>query len=145
MKTTSSPRSQGGVALLEVMIAILIISFGILGIIGLQANSIAITSDARYRIEASAFAERLVSEMWMNPLNLANYAYPGTGAVPAPLAAWYADLTAGSGALPGAITNKPVVNIAADNVVTITIFWEPPGGSVHNHMVVTNINQNPEN
>ena len=54
--------SQGGVALLEVMIAILIISFGILGIIGLQANSIALTTDARYRVEAGAFAERLIAE-----------------------------------------------------------------------------------
>lgn len=53
---TNSSKSQGGVALLEVMIAILIISFGILGIIGLQANSIALTTDARYRVEASAFA-----------------------------------------------------------------------------------------
>ena len=145
MNPPASRQSQGGVALLEVLIAILIISFGVLGIIGLQANSIAITSDAKYRVEASAFAERLISEMWMNPMNLASYAYPGTGSVPAPLAAWYADVTSGSAALPGAGSNKPIITIGADNVVTITIRWEPPGGAVHNHVVVANINQNPEN
>lgn len=145
MRNIKSGQSQGGVALLEVMIAILIISFGILGIIGLQANSIAMTTDARYRVEASAFAERLVSEMWMNPMNLASYAYPGTGSVPAPLAAWYADVTSGSGALPGASTYKPTITIGTDNLVTVTIRWAPPGGTVHNHVVVASINQNPEN
>lgn len=145
MRNIKSGQSQGGVALLEVMIAILIISFGILGIIGLQANSIAMTTDARYRVEASAFAERLVSEMWMNPTNLASYAYPGTGSVPAPLATWYADVTSGSGALPGASTYKPTIIIGTDNLVTVTIRWAPPGGTVHNHVVVASINQNPEN
>lgn len=142
---TDSRKSQGGVALLEVMIAILIISFGILGIIGLQANSIAITTDARYRVEASAFAERLIAEMWLNPTSLAGYAYAGTGTVPTPLATWYGDLTSGSKALPGASTYKPTIVIGTDNLVTITIRWAPPGGTVHNHMVVANINQNPEN
>ena len=142
----SEPRhSQGGVALLEVMIAILIISFGILGIIGLQANSIALTTDARYRVEAGAFAERLIAEMWVDPLNFASYAYAGTGAVPAPLATWYGNLTSGSSALPGADTYKPVITIGADNLVILTIRWLPPGGTVHNHVVVANINHNPEN
>ena len=136
---------QGGVALLEVLIAILIVSFGILGIIGLQANSIALTTDARYRVEASAFAERLIAEMWMNPVNLANYAYAGSGSPPAPLANWYANITTGSSALPGAETYKPTVSIGTDNLVTLTIRWSPPGGAVHNHVVVANINQNPEN
>lgn len=136
---------QGGVALLEVLIAILIVSFGVLGIIGLQANSIAITSDARYRIEASAFAERLIGEMWLNPMNVANYAYSGTGDPSATLTAWYASVTSGSGALPGASTYKPIITIGANNLVTITIRWSPPGGTVHNHVVVASINQNPEN
>mgnify|MGYP006341420323 FL=1 len=82
MKKPGTKQAQAGVALLEVLIAILIISFGILGIIGLQANSIAMMSDARYRIEASAFAERLIAEMWINPVNLASYAYAGTGTPP---------------------------------------------------------------
>lgn len=142
---TNSRQSQGGVALLEVMIAILIVSFGILGIIGLQANSIALTTDARYRVEASAFAERLIAEMWMNPLNLASYDYAGSGSPPAPLANWYSNLTTGSSALPGADNYKPTIDIGADNLVTITIRWLPPGGTLHNHVVVANINQNPEN
>lgn len=145
MTKPGTRQSQVGVALLEVLIAILIVSFGILGIIGLQANSIALSSDAHYRVDAGAFAERLIAEMWVDPINLASYAYGGSGAVPAPLATWYANLTTGSGALPGASTYKPTVTIGADNVVTVTIRWAPPGGTVHNHVVVANINQNPEN
>lgn len=145
MDNTKSAKSQSGVALLEVMIAILIVSFGILGIIGLQANSIALTSDARYRVEAGAFAERLIAEMWVNPINLASYAYAGTGTVPAPMTAWYNDLTTGTGALPGAATYKPTVTIGVNNQVTLTIRWAPPDGTVHNHVVVATINQDPEN
>lgn len=145
MKKPGTKQAQAGVALLEVLIAILIISFGILGIIGLQANSIAMMSDARYRVEASAFAERLIAEMWINPVNIASYAYAGTGTPPGPLVAWYDDLTTGSAALPGAATHKPTITISGDNLVTVTISWAPPDGAVHNHVVVANINQNPEN
>lgn len=151
---------QAGVALLEVLIAILILSFGILGIIGLQANSISMTTDARYRVEASAFAERLIAQMWLDPLNLASYAYAGSGSVPGVLTSWYNDVTAGGRSLPGATDYKPTVTINANNLVTLYICWSPPGSSspptaqpcatvpadkaVHRHIVVANITQDPE-
>jgi type IV pilus assembly protein PilV len=50
--TTSSQKSssvtQGGVALLETLIAILVFSLGVLGVIGLQAAMIKHTGDARH-------------------------------------------------------------------------------------------------
>lgn len=135
-------KAQGGVALLEAMIAILLISFGILGIIGLQANSIAFTTDARYRVDAGAFADRLVAEMWVNPANIASYAWTGVGTPNAVVAPWVNDV---QNALPGANTLPPQIDVGADNVITITVRWQLPNGSPHNHMVIANINQNPEN
>lgn len=135
-------KAQGGVALLEAMIAILLISFGILGIIGLQANSIAFTTDARYRVDAGAFADRLVAEMWVNPANIASYAWTGVGTPNAVVAPWVTDV---QNALPGANTLPPQIDVGADNVITITVRWQLPNGSPHNHMVIANINQNPEN
>lgn len=143
-----SHNSQGGVALLEALIAILIISFGILGIIGLQATSVSLTTDARYRVEAAAFAERLVAEMWVSdPLTLpADYAWTGTGVPPAKLQKWYGDLQAGGGALPGVGDKKPTVAFGANNLVTVTVFWKPPQSDrFHSHTLISTVNQDPEN
>lgn len=136
-----SQKNQGGVALLEALIAILIISFGILGIIGLQASSISATSDARYRVEAGALADRLVAEMWVNPDNIASYAWAGTGSPNALIATWVADV---QNTLPGAAALPPTIVIGADNLTTITVRWRPPSGSAHQHMIIAHLHQDPE-
>lgn len=138
----ADPKRQAGIALLEVLIAILLISFGILGIIGLQANAIGFTTDARYRIEAGALADRLVAQIWVDPANIASYDWAGSGSPPAVLAGWVNDVEA---TLPNATTLRPTVDVGTDNVVTVTVRWQPPNGSIHNHVVIANINQNPEN
>lgn len=83
--------TQHGSMMLEALISILIFSIGILAIIGLQAASIKMSSDAKYRSDASFLASQLVAQMWngvavqvpatgfncnANPLN--SDAYTGT-------------------------------------------------------------------
>lgn len=67
---SGTPTSQQGVVLLESLIAILIFSLGILGIVGLQAAMIKNTSEAKYRSEASYIAQQKIGEMWADPTNL---------------------------------------------------------------------------
>src|SRR6185295_8528366 len=55
---------QTGSALLEALVAILIFSFGVLGLIGILAGSIRATNDARYRAEAANLAQGLIGDMW---------------------------------------------------------------------------------
>jgi type IV pilus assembly protein PilV len=153
MTRQTSPKSQAGIALLESLIAILIIAFGVLGIIGLQANSIGFVSDARYRVDAAAAADRLLAEMWVNPLNLASYAWDGSGPPPAVLTTapvgGGVDWLSSVGNLPGASSpgKRPIIEIGADNLVKITIRWSPPNaeGVVHQHVIMANIIQDPEN
>lgn len=133
----SGPHRQGGVVLLESLVAILVIAFGILGIIGLQAASVASVSDARYRIEATELADELINQIWVDTSNanvLPSYV-GGTGALPS---AWLAKVNQ----LPGATSHPPTISTAANNLVTLTISWKPAGGDVHKHMVVTAINRN---
>lgn len=54
---------QSGVMLLEALIAILIFSFGVLGIVGLQATAINTVQDAKYRSDAALLANELIGEM----------------------------------------------------------------------------------
>lgn len=66
------PRQQG-VALLEALIAILIFSFGVLGIVGLQATMVTNTTDAKYRADASYIAQQRIGQMWADPANAVGY------------------------------------------------------------------------
>lgn len=50
--------------LLEALIAILIFSMGILAIVALQAVSIKLAGDAKYRSDAALLAEELLAQMW---------------------------------------------------------------------------------
>ncbi len=142
------PPHQSGVALLEVLISILIISFGIMGVLGLQASSINVVSDSRDRVNAAALADELVAQMWVDQANLGSYAYADSGTPPAVLTNWVAAVES---RLPNAGTLRPTVTVASAytytdssrNVIiydiTIRLFWQPPGGSAHNHVVFTSI------
>lgn len=54
---------QSGVMLLEALIAILIFSLGILGVVGMQASAVAATRDAKYRTDAALLANELIGQM----------------------------------------------------------------------------------
>ncbi|AMP06722.1 type IV pilus modification protein PilV [Collimonas pratensis] len=59
-----SLKQQSGFFLLEVLIAVLIFSFGILGLVGLQATTINNSVSAEDRSQAALLADNLVGMMW---------------------------------------------------------------------------------
>ena len=72
MKTMPT-RRQGGIALLEAMLAIVILGIGLLGTIGLQARAYSALSDAGMRAEATMAGEKLLGVMMADTANLAGY------------------------------------------------------------------------
>lgn len=104
-------KTQGGVALLEALVAILIFSIGILGLIGLQAISMQSTTTAKSRIDASFVANERIGEMWGG--NLADLASMEE-----------ADVDVGS-RLPDGKRTTTVVG----NTVTVTVTWKVPSES----------------
>lgn len=163
MKSIPRPRrGQSGAMLLEALIAILIFSLGILAIIGLQAQSIRNSAEAKYRSNAAYLANQLIGRMWADRANLDTYAHLPTGTTvcsPTGTAAgtttavgrWVASFTTTGTALdaknqlllPGATVNNqqvvigPVVN--STRTVFIRICWNSPTGQ-HNYDVRTIIN-----
>lgn len=133
-------QAQQGVALLESLIAILIIAFGILGVIGLQAVSVSAVSDARYRIEATEFADELINQIWIDTTDVTNVLPAYVNNAAALPADWLEKVKI---RLPGADAYPPTISSAANNVVTLTIRWKMPDGVLHQHRVVTAINRNP--
>lgn len=122
LSPSASLREKGSV-LLEGLIAILIFSFGILAIVGLQANSMRITTDAKMRIDASNIANQRVGAMWTDTGNLAAHAGNDEPVASLP-------------------EGKMTTTIAAD-VVTIKITWKVPGDSnEQSYSSITRINGN---
>ena len=123
MKVKPLPQLQDGVVLLEALIAILIFSLGVLGIIGLQATMIKSTSEAKYRSEASYLAQQRIGEMWATPTNLAAFIENDV------------DISATS-LLPGA---KRTVTQTATGAYIVTITWQLPGEAQRNFTTSANI------
>lgn len=111
-----SLKKQKGVAMLEALIAVVIFSFGMLGLAGLQAAMVKNTSDAKFRAEATFIAQQKLGEIWTDASNHGNLAGYATDE---------------------AITQLPngnrSVQVDSDRVVTVTISWESPGEQQHTY------------
>ncbi|CAL63224.1 Putative Tfp pilus assembly protein PilV [Herminiimonas arsenicoxydans] len=119
--------AQKGIVLLEGLIAILIFSVGILGAVGLQATMIKANSDAKYRVEAGLIVEQRISQMWVDQMNLANYAEPAPGT----------DISAGSGLPNGRrITIRGDIPNCAGNLscFVVKVTWQQPGDSAEHNV-----------
>jgi type IV pilus assembly protein PilV len=132
--------------LIEVLIAILVFSIGILAVVGMQGVAISNVTDARNRSEAAFLASELLSQIWADTPNIASYAYSGSGGPPARLAPW---VTRVGQQLPGTLAVPPIVTVTADptlgTVVTIRVRWQMPGeaSTPRKHDLVATINVNP--
>lgn len=65
MHAARLPRSlrQSGFTLIEVLVSVLVFSFGVLGMVNLQANAIKMATDAQQRAEATFLADQLLARM----------------------------------------------------------------------------------
>jgi type IV pilus assembly protein PilV len=116
-RRTTQRGAQQGVALLEVLISILLFSFGLLGLIGLEATAINVSVDAEDRSRAALFANDMASYMW------------GTNSVTVPssqLATWNsncANLSTETG-LPSCVVSV-TPTAGTTNSADIKITWVP--------------------
>jgi type IV pilus assembly protein PilV len=149
-------QSQRGMFLLEALIAILIFSLGILGMVAMGGTAIAAQSDAQYRSEAANFANEIASKIALNvdPSNpptsiqtsLQAFAHQPIGAgycnfagdpSASPIVLGWVDevrgAVAGTLGLPGATNLSQSVAVdtsqATYSTVTVTICWKPPSTS----------------
>lgn len=110
-------RTQKGVFLLEALVALMVFSFGILGLVGLQAISSQNSVDAENRTTASLLANDVTSQMWVNRVSGITFA----GLQSADVTAWQTRV-ADSKNLPNAVGTIAM----AGTVATISITWKAP-------------------
>ncbi|MET0382416.1 MAG: prepilin-type N-terminal cleavage/methylation domain-containing protein [Burkholderiaceae bacterium] len=94
-------RRQRGVSLIESLISLAILSFGILGLARFQIGMLKQTTDSQNRIEAATLSQELLSYVRIDAANAACYTVPQSGAcgsdVAKALAAAWAAEAAGKG------------------------------------------------
>jgi type IV pilus assembly protein PilV len=135
-KTIQQPkRYQSGSLMLEGLVAILIFSLGILGLMGLQAASIRLSDGAKSRSDAAFLANKIISQMWLQDSTTlsANFGFNaatvndcsvGAAAAPAALTGWLTNDVATT--LPGASAGYQKIAVGAGNNVTVTLCWKAP-------------------
>jgi type IV pilus assembly protein PilV len=120
---------QRGSFMLEALIAILIVSLGVLGTVGLYARSVQHVDEAKFRGEAALLANTVIGQMWISDSHFlalqANFASAGGGP-------GYTEFATMVGQrLPNALPAPTVVvtagPTATSSEVSITIFWRHPG------------------
>jgi len=108
---------QQGAVLLEALIAVLIFSFGILAISGLQGAMMKNTADATYRAEASYIVQQRIGAMLVDPIALGGGSYP------------VASLPAG---------NLTITPLSASRLQFV-VNWQVPGEAQHKYEAVTTV------
>lgn len=155
MRSYSYMRQQGGSALIEALVAVLVFSFGILALVSMQTAAIKSTADAKYRADASFLANQIIGQMWgVAPVDLAAFVN-GPAVAAAACSAGAAAATNGIATdwldslpalLPGAANDRQMISVVGD-VVTVRVCWldrsdAVAAGTYHNHVVSAQINKN---
>ncbi|MDA8093814.1 MAG: type IV pilus modification protein PilV [Betaproteobacteria bacterium] len=159
MMRCCAPHRHSGFTLVEVMVALVIFSFGLLGLVGLQGTMIKNATDAKYRSDAADLADQIIGTMWADQSNVSQYAYNSSS--PAPtcstttpsyatscsglspacnVANWICEVNSSlHGSLAGQtiqIANGPNAN---SQQVTVTVQWPGSGTATHEFTETTDI------
>jgi len=111
--------TQRGVMLIEALVAILIFTLGVVALMGLQANSIAQMSAAKYRTDASYLVNQIMGRMWVDQANITSYqanGYIGRQGWDALVAA----------TLPQGLATITVTGLPPAQLVTVSVTWKQP-------------------
>ena len=151
-----SAQRQRGVFLIEALVAILIFSLGILGMIAMGATAVSAQSDAQYRSDADGLANDIASQIALkvdrglptdsiavSATKLRNSllafahqpagtdcAFSGDPSAKTEVTDWVDKITAVGTGLPGATAGSVQIAVSANaanfNQVVITICWQAP-------------------
>lgn len=123
-------RTARGFTMIEAMVALLVLSIGLLGVAALQVTGLQNNLSSSWRSQATYLSYDIIDRMRANRNNRVNYV-AGLGAAPTPggvegldLAAWKANLAA---TLPGG-DGTVAVGGPNNTVVTVTVQWDDSRG-----------------
>lgn len=139
--------TQSGASLLEVMVALIILSIGLLGLAMLQLKGMRFNTNAYFRTQATLSANDIIERMRNNPAAASAYTATPSSGEPSPdcdtsncnttqlaahdLWAWSQALTNPATGIPGATTLITAVSSnPAAGKYTISISWTEEGQAI---------------
>jgi type IV pilus assembly protein PilV len=131
-------RRQRGIVMLDALIAIVIFSIGIVGMVKLQSAAVDIASSVKDRTDAAMLADQVIAQMWTSDKTTAgalqqNFQSPGGAAY----TTWVSSVNR---ELPGTTATPPTITVDANNYVTVTVYWQAPSdASAHKYVSSTQI------
>lgn len=139
----STRAHQQGFALIEALIALLLFSLSVLGLVGLQASMARASASAKYRAEAAYLAADLMGRMWVDAANLDQYVGNSCD-THVPCKQWKDKLAA---TLPAGTydLNVCIAVPACNNTlgrIDLTIHWTVPNEGDHSFTTTSSINRN---
>lgn len=135
-----------GFTMMEVLVALLVFSLGVLALVGIQATAARMATDARDRATATFLADQLLARMLISdPTTAASFAHrpsgtnacnpSGSDSTNAVVTGWLAEVTA---QLPNAASSlQQVVVDAGTGLVTVRLCWQN-GNEAPRSLSVTN-------
>jgi type IV pilus assembly protein PilV len=112
-----SSAARRGFSMIEALVALLIFSFGILGLVGLQATMTQAQTAAKFRGDAAYLASEVIGSMWADFSNRASYNTGGDCEEYARCTAWLAKV---ADLLP---SGTATIAVGLNNTVDVTIQW----------------------
>lgn len=106
---------QRGTTLIEILVSLVLLSVGLLGLVGLHARTLQTSVDAQQRSDAALLANEIVTAMWLT------HDASNNSAVSAAFTNWQAQAAR---ALPSA--SYSVGTPDASGAVRITLNWQSP-------------------
>lgn len=141
-------RLQRGFTLIEVLVSVLIFSFGILGLVSMQATAIKMSTAAQQRAEATFLADQLLARMLISdPATAASFAHrpdgttscapTGAASTNAMVTEWLSEVTA---TFPRAVADEQQITVsgASANEVTVKLCWKNGEGDTPHTLEVSN-------
>ena len=127
-------RASKGIALIEALVAVLILSIGILGLVGLQASMTRAQSSAKYRADASYLASEVIGAMWVDKPNLASYATTtGTACTYQRCLDWVNKVATG---LP---QGAGQISVTGSGAIGLTVTWSVSNEGTRSYVLATSI------
>ena len=135
---------QRGISMIDALIAIAVLSFGLIGMTRMQGRMVTASTDAQLRTTAVQLADELLNTVLVDTVNAACYTLPQAGACSSSAAtARTTDWSTRVGtAMPGSVS-KAVTYNAANGQMTVSIGWTARDSSDARLMnVVTDVRGN---
>lgn len=139
MKPARPIRAQRGLTLIEVLVSILIFSFGLLGFVGLQARAIQFSVGAEDSNRAALLANEMGAQL-ITHLPSGSGAAIDLSSLSTEIANWQ---TRAASATSAGLPNGAASVVASGNTATITVSWRATGaastGAAYTNRYVTQV------